>query len=238
VDAVPRRQEALVEGFFTNQPLDRVNRPALPAGVTVETENITPLHIRYQINAPEKFRLRLFIFDFPGWHVTVDGAPAETELGLPEGFIVVKVPAGEHEVEVRFGSTPARTMAWVVTAVSLLLTLFVAWRLGNRANPTTQSSWTGLDKWAVGTIGAVTAVTTLILQPSHILHFNSTGWTVEPAQIDTFADFGGQIVLIGIDLSQEEAQPGDTITVHVYWKAQQPLDINYQSFLHVLRPDG
>ena len=129
-------------------------------------------------------------------------------------------------------------MAWVVTAVSLLLTLFVAWRLGNRANPTTQSSWTGLDKWAVGTIGAVTAVTTLILQPSHILHFNSTGWTVEPAQIDTFADFGGQIVLIGIDLSQEEAQPGDTITVHVYWKAQQPLDINYQSFLHVLRPDG
>ena len=238
VDAVPRRQETLVAGFFTDQPLDWVNRPSLPQGATVETENLTPLHVRYQINAPEKFRLRLFIFDFPGWHVTVDGAPAETELGLPEGFIVVKVPAGEHVVEVRFGSTPARTTAWVVTAVSLLITLLLGWRLGNRAKPTTQSSWTGLDKWAVGTVGAVTAVTLFILQPSHILHYASTGWTVEPAQIDTFANFGGQIALIGIDRSQEEVQPGDTITVNVYWKAQQPLDINYQSFLHVLRDDG
>ncbi|MCC6603847.1 MAG: hypothetical protein IT327_11590 [Anaerolineae bacterium] len=238
VDAVPRREAAVVEGFFENQPLDRVNRPTLPEGVIVETENITPLHIRYSINAPERFRLRLFIFDFPGWHVTVDGEPAETELGLPEGFIVVKVPAGEHVVEVRFGSTPARTAAWVGTAVSLFITLLVAWQLRRRAATTFAAPWTRLDQWAVGTVGLVTAVTLFILQPSHILHDNSTDWTVEPAQIDTLVDFGGQIALIGIDRSQEEVRPGDTITVNVYWKAQQLLEINYQSFLHVLKADG
>ncbi|MCB8946415.1 MAG: hypothetical protein H6653_00240 [Ardenticatenaceae bacterium] len=238
VDAVPRREGAVVDGFFVNQPLDRVNRPSLPQGVTVETENITPLHIRYQVNAPEKFRLRLFIFDFPGWHVTVDGEPSETELGLPEGFIVVKVPAGEHAVEVRFGSTPARTTAWVITAVSLLITLLVGWRLRNRTETASAVSWAELDKWAVGTIGVITAVTLLILQPSQLLHDASSGWTAEPAQVDTFANFGGQIALIGYDLAQETAQPGDAISLNLYWKAQQPLDINYQSFVHLLRADG
>ncbi len=238
VAAVPRREGAVVDGFFENQPLDRVNRPSLPAGAVVETENVTPLHLRYHISAPEKFRLRLFIFDFPGWHVTVDGEPAETELGLPEGFIVVKVPAGEHVVEVRFGSTPARTMAWVMTVVSLLTMLVVAWRLSGGGDAHALLPWSALDKWAVGMVGVVTAVTLFILQPSHMLHDNSTGWTVEPAQIDSFVDFGGQIALIGIDRSHEEVRPGDTITVNVYWKAQQPLEINYQSFLHVLKSDG
>ena len=33
VDAVPRRNSALVAGFFENEPLDRINRPSLPDGV-------------------------------------------------------------------------------------------------------------------------------------------------------------------------------------------------------------
>ena len=245
VDVMPRRQSVVVQGFFENQPLDRVNRASLPAEAVVESEEVSPLHFRYHVRAPEKFRLRLFILDFPGWRVTVDGQPAETELGLPEGFIVVKVPKGEHLVDVRFGSTPARTTAWVVTAVSLLTTLFVAWRLPETLNRHSKTfvnavanTWSRLDKWVVGATVVLTAVILLILQPSHLLHDSSTGWTADPAQNQLFADFGGQIALIGFDQSQAEARPGDTIRVQLYWKAQRPLEINYQSFLHVLRPDG
>lgn len=238
VDAVPRRNPALVAGFFENEPLDRINRPSLPEGVLIETENISPLHLQYHINAPESFRLRLFIFDFPGWQVTLNGEPAVTELGLPEGFIVVKVPAGEQVVSVRFGSTPARTLAWAITAVSLLITLLIAWKQPGGTQPKAGLAWTQMDKWVVGVVGMVTAVSLLILQPSHVLHDNSSGFVAEPAQIDSFFNFGTQIALIGLDRSTVELRPGEEITVNIYWKAQQPLDINYQSFLHVLQPDG
>jgi hypothetical protein len=107
-----------------------------------------------------------------------------------------------------------------------------------RSQASVIKSWAWPDKWVAGTVGLMTAVILIILQPSHLLHDGSTGWTAEPAQNKLFADFDSQIALIGFDRSQEEVQPGDTINVHLYWKAQQPLNINYQSFLHVLKTDG
>ncbi|MCA9989522.1 MAG: hypothetical protein KDE29_00825, partial [Anaerolineales bacterium] len=52
-----------------------------------------------------------------------------------------------------------------------------------------------------------------------------------------YADFGGQIALIGYD-APAEARPGETIPITLYWQAQQPLQINYQVFVHLLLPDG
>ena len=117
--------------------------------------------------------------------VTIDGELAETELGLPEGFIVVKVPEGEHVVEVRFGTTPARSVAWMITAVSLIISLVVAWKLPSGGDPKPATPLKSIDKWMLGAVSIVTAVSLFILQPSHILHDNSTGTVAEPAQIDT-----------------------------------------------------
>ncbi|HSH01441.1 MAG TPA: hypothetical protein VLL52_02910, partial [Anaerolineae bacterium] len=51
------------------------------------------------------------------------------------------------------------------------------------------------------------------------------------------ADFGGQILLLGVD-GPAEVAAGETFEVTVYWQAQQSVDINYQSFIHMLAPDG
>jgi hypothetical protein len=85
---------------------------------------------------------------------------------------------------------------------------------------------------------AVTAVHLLVLQPLGWLHLHSTGNTAEPAGVDVRADFGGQVALIGYTASTMQAEPGETVDLMLYWKAQRPLEINYQVFLHVLRPDG
>jgi hypothetical protein len=71
----------------------------------------------------------------------------------------------------------------------------------------------------------VTAVALLLLEPAGVLHLASTGLVAVPAQTDKFADFGGQIALIGY-------------SAHLYWKAQSEIDINFQVFVHVLGPDG
>jgi hypothetical protein len=190
----------------------------LPEGVVVEWEELSPLHFRYEVNAPEELMFRLFLFDFPGWTVRVDGEIVETELGRPEGFIVVPLTAGQHVVDVRFQDTPARTLAWVLSGLALLGTLAAALRISRvtpqPAPPTIHHSpFTLSDWWVLGTVLGITAVTLLILQPFNALHYNSVNYVVEPAQNRLFADFGEQIALTGFDAPATAAQPGDTMTV-------------------------
>ena len=244
VDMIPQRNGDVVRGFLTNTPLDRVNRLVLPVGATVVSTEISPLHFRYDVDSPASFRLRLFLFDFPGWQVWVDGAPVQTELGRPEGFLVVPLSAGRRVVDVRFGSTPARTLAWIVSALALLVTLALAARMTTRGSArhhpfTTHNSQFTIHNWIVfGTAAGITAVTLLLLAPLGVLRLHSTGYTALPAETAVYANFGEQIALIGYNTPAKKVCPGDDLAVSLYWKAQHPLEINYQVFVHVLASDG
>lgn len=249
VDMVPERKGSVVEGVAEGKPMDRVNYETLPQGAVVETQSIRPLHTRYQIDAPRAMRLRLYLFDFPGWQVRLDGERVETELARPEGFIVVRVPEGRHVVDVKFGATAVRTAANVLTAVSLGLALLVAGLLGRGRGRVAEHSleltvaagahYKGqADWWVAAAVMVVTAVTILVLEPAGVLHDNSTGFVAEPAQTDIFADFGEQIALIGYTVGSETAVPGQVLPIDLYWKAQNAMNINFQVFVHLLGPDG
>ncbi|HID53839.1 MAG TPA: hypothetical protein EYP41_17605 [Anaerolineae bacterium] len=242
VDTLPTRKGSVVAPIAEGKPPDRVNYATLPEGAAVETEVIRPLLTRYFVSAPQNMRLRLFLFDFPGWQVRVDGQPVETELGRPEGFIVVPLPAGEHVVEVEFGSTPDRTLALWISLLSLLLALVGGIKisrsqLDNQPIPPPQPL-ARADRGVLAVAGGITAVAILLLNPLGWLHDNSTGFTAVPAQQDLFADFGEQIALIGYTASTDTAVPGETIEVTLYWKKQDVIDINFQSFVHVLNSEG
>ncbi|MBK8430216.1 MAG: hypothetical protein IPL28_02480 [Chloroflexi bacterium] len=130
VDTLPERNGQLLAALFANQTPDRINYWSVESvGATAEWEQISPLHMRYHIETPQDFTFRLFLFAFPGWEVRVDGVVVETDIGRPEGFLVVPVSAGTHVVDVAFVDTPPRTWGWRVAAVSLLIALLVAWRL-------------------------------------------------------------------------------------------------------------
>ncbi len=73
VDIVPKREGSVVANFAKGLPPDRVNWANLPDGATVDTKVVRPLLTRYIINTPRDTRLRLFLFDFPGWQVHIDG---------------------------------------------------------------------------------------------------------------------------------------------------------------------
>lgn len=243
VDITPPRNGQMAGAFAEGRPLDRVNRAGLPDGTTVTGEELTPLHFRYHVVAPREFRLRLFLFDFPGWTVRLDGEVIETELGRPEGFIVAPVPAGEHMVDVRFEDTPARTLAWIISGLALLITFMVGVRVSDFGNSNSQftihnAQFLMDDGWVLGTVLVITAVTLLILNPLGVLHLYSQGYVAEPAETAVFADFDAQIALIGYDTNTRQARSGDTLQVTLYWKARQPQDINYRVFVHVLAPDG
>lgn len=242
VDVTPERNGNVVAGIYDGEPLDRVNRVMLPEGATVTAEEIRPLHTRYQVTSPRPTRLRLFLFQFPGWQVTIDGEPVATELGRPEGFIVIPLPEGEHVVDVWFGSTPARTLATAVTWLSLGLMLVGAvWRRRSRRTEIRAALPPAArgDGVLLATVLFFMLVHVLLLEPSGWLRYQSVNFVAEPADVQQFVNFGDQMALIGYDTNGERPlASGDLMQLTLYWQAQTELAINYQVFVHLLRPDG
>jgi uncharacterized membrane protein len=101
----------------------RLDLTSLPPTTRVLSETYTPLTYDVTLNAPQSFNALFNTFYFPGWQASVDGAPAEINPSDPHGFIRVPVPAGQHRLQVAFGSTPIRTAATGVSAVAVLLWL-------------------------------------------------------------------------------------------------------------------
>ena len=66
-------------------------------------------------------------FWFPGWTGTLDGGPLEIHASDPLGAIAFRTPPGRHTVQLRFGSTPVRSAAWMILAAAVPLTLLLAW---------------------------------------------------------------------------------------------------------------
>jgi len=51
-----------------------------------------------------------------------------------------------------------------------------------------------------------------------------------------FVDGGGRVELLGYDLPRRRVRSGETVPVTLYWHALTPLEVNYQSFVHLARP--
>jgi hypothetical protein len=78
----------------------------------------------------------------------------------------------------------------------------------------------------------------IMLEPLGLFHYDSPAYTAEPAEVDTYANLGDQVALIGYDRPETAVAPGAELRLTLYWQALQPLAIEYQVFVHVLGPDG
>ncbi|MCA9973478.1 MAG: hypothetical protein KC425_24835, partial [Anaerolineales bacterium] len=88
------------------------------------------------------------------------------------------------------------------------------------------------------TVVGVLGLFLFVLQPTGLLHLASPPYAAVVARQPAYANLGHQVVLIGFDAPEAPAAAGETLDVRLYWQAIQPLDINYQSFVHLLAADG
>jgi hypothetical protein len=235
---------------------DKVNRATLPQATVVETLSHGPTHDRFHTESHKPFLLRLFTFYWPGWQASVDGRPVEIQLGRPEGFIIVPVPAGVHTVEVRLGSTLPRTAGALVSLLSLVALLMIA---VSGYSPRSEAE---RDQSSAAIVSAAKR-SSINHQPpvspivgGVILAFllfkvvwvdPHPGWfrrTSPPGQVlgtqHSLADapirFGEHIQLLGYDLPTVQARPGDSLPLTLYWRATGPVLENYQVFAHLTHP--
>lgn len=232
-------EPALLASYARGGPVDRVNRATLPEGATVELVAQGPLYDRLFVSTPHEFVFRLFTFYFPGWRATVDGKAVAIEVAGPEGFITFWVPAGEHDVLVRFGNTPSRTAGWILSTLGCLafiLTLVLSPQSlvpGPRSLVPDRQSLV----WLAGALALFVFLKGAVIDPREgWLRYTSPPGEAWAARNPLRANFGGQIELLGYDLSRERVRPGQTFAVVLYWRALTPMSENYQSFVHLAQP--
>ncbi len=77
---------------------------------------------RFSVNSDKPLKIRIGIFQFPNWEVTVDDKKIETFMPVEErwGRMWIEVPEGEHVVVAEFKDTPIRTFSNILSLLSWL----------------------------------------------------------------------------------------------------------------------
>lgn len=237
----------LAAALAAGRPLDRLDRATLPPGSQVTLLASGLLEDAYRVTLPQAATVRLRRFFFPGWQARLDGRPVPLRASDPFGLIEAALPAGEHELRVNYGSTPARGTGALLALIGLAGTIGLG--LAGRARPAATAPhiaehperspavvWRDAVEGCIasGLILALTAVVVLEIGP-HTRWFRQRSPVDAPAEMQhaVHARFANGIELLGYDLAEEAPRQGDTLSVRLYWRTTDPQAANLSPFLHL-----
>ena len=97
-----------------------------PGPAPVSTAALTPKRVgllqqRYTVTTDQPFRLLFHQFYFPAWQVSVNGSQMNVEPATGLGLVSAAIPGGTHDVEIKWGTTPAVWLGRIVTAAGWLV---------------------------------------------------------------------------------------------------------------------
>jgi hypothetical protein len=80
----------------------------------------------FEVDLPGEGVILVRTFDYPGWIASIDGSPARIERGAL-GEITLRVPAGHHQIELRFINTVIRRVGNWLTLLAVCIILVLLW---------------------------------------------------------------------------------------------------------------
>lgn len=108
----------LIGQYLAGEPLRRA--AILSGDGQILAQESGPLSASARVAAQGPVELLFYTYYFPGWRATMDGRPLEIRPQGPNGLIVARLPAGEHDVRVSFGATPARSAGAALSGLGVL----------------------------------------------------------------------------------------------------------------------
>jgi len=220
-----------------------------PPGISAQVVDDHHSSLTLDITATAAAVIQVAQFYFPGWRGRLDGDPVSLRPGRTTGLIELEVPAGQHRLELRFGDTPVRSLAAVLSVAGLLVTLAAAawFRRPGMAAPVEHGGPRPDIAAPVehGDARSALVCTCLLLAllllktawiGPHTTWFRLTSppGQVLPAAHPAQAPVGRDMLLLGWDLARAALAPGSELEVTLYWQATAPLEGDLASFVHLV----
>lgn len=228
------------------EPVDLIVRKALVPGASVTDLGGGLLAPRFNVSGPVASTLTLRMFAFPGWGASVDGAEAALSVAQPFGLISVDVPAGRHDVQFSFGTSPLRRFAEIVSAATLALCVVLAIAAGRRRRGRVPQETVAIVQTPGAELLAVCGCVLglLLLKTIYVDHaqtaFIATRLTqngISDARWQTHAVFGEQFEWLGADGS-DTARAGERVKFRLYWRVTRPIQGELSTSIQVVNAAG
>ncbi|MFB0537812.1 MAG: hypothetical protein ACETWR_22835 [Anaerolineae bacterium] len=117
------RSTPLVAQYLAGEPL--VKAHALTEGAAVDMVRHGGGSEEIIVRSSQEATIQFYTYYFPGWRGYVDDQQVPIRPEAPYGLITLDVPAGEHQVKIRFGDTPVRVVGKVISLLSFGFSLFL-----------------------------------------------------------------------------------------------------------------
>ena len=88
------------------------------SGLTLRVERWTAERRIFRESAAKPITLALRLVDYPAWSVRIDGSPAHLDSTPETGEILLRLPAGSHQIEIDFRRTWDRTAGAILSVLS------------------------------------------------------------------------------------------------------------------------
>jgi hypothetical protein len=181
-------------------------------------------HTRYDltVEAPEGTAVILHQFHYPGWQATWQG---DTQPSQPEGVLALAsldLEAGSGPMTARLGYTPAQlwgTLFSLVTSLFIGIGIIVVARRGDR-QVRDQRGGLLLAACYVGLAAALLVSSAL-----------PNGTVQATDQVN--ANLEDSVELLALTTDRATYQPGDTVSVTLYWRALRQLEQDLKTFIHL-----
>ncbi len=119
--SVRPQDSPLVAQYIAGEKLTRAI--SLDDHATVETMRYGGQSVEVRVNASAPARIQFYTRYFPGWTARLNGQPLTLEPFGEQGLILAHVPAGTHDLKIRFEDTPPRQIGAAISGTSLLIAL-------------------------------------------------------------------------------------------------------------------
>ncbi len=225
---------------FTQEEARRVAATPIanpPHGARILSDERRTGQWHIQVETPNAFTAALHILYFPGWVGYVDGTQRHLSPMADTGYAQIEIPAGCHEVTLRYEGTLIQHLGDWLSALALACLLFIAvfWK-GRKSVPLAgdlvylRACW-----WLPLGLLLLAGLKAYWIDPHTTwLRLSSTCEAISGAEAQADVWFGEEIHLCGYTISRSALLPPGTFRVTLYWEIDYPVATPAHSFVHLV----
>ena len=217
----------------------------VPPGVQVTAPRITSQAWDLTVETAQPVTLTLHLLYYPRWQAQVDGKAAELAPERGSGFVRVAVPAGMHELALRYGTPPVEKAGLAIsglTFIGLIVLGLVGLEKRRRSQP--KSSAGGEQSAAVQEhappLWLLSGLTVLLIFKFAYVDTVTTWFRcvsmparVCDAQATVDVPFNGGPRLRGYSVLDNPLRAGQELRVDLFWQGDPSALPQLNSFVHV-----